>query len=86
MSLLQKSGKLLFRQGYQEDLRYEASIVESNYGLGCIEGEKKGREEGREQGALKERIENARKMKQLGVDVQLIVQITGLSLEEIDVI
>jgi len=43
-----------------------------------------GREEGIEQGVLKERIENARKMKALGVDVKLIMQVTGLILEDID--
>lgn len=39
---------------------------------------------GIEQGILKERIKSTRKMKTLGVDVKLIMQVTGLSREEID--
>jgi predicted transposase/invertase (TIGR01784 family) len=80
---LPEKDRLAFAQ-YQDDLRYQASLVESNYGLGCIEGEKKGREEGREEGRDNANRESARKMKSLGVDVKLIVQVTGLSFEEID--
>ena len=35
---------------YQDNLRYEASLVESNYGLGHIEGKEEGRIEGKEEG------------------------------------
>ena len=37
---------------YQDDLRYQASLVESNYGLGLREGREAGRVEGREAGRV----------------------------------
>ena len=37
---------------YQDDLRYQASLVESNYGLGRLEGKEEGRLEGKEEGRL----------------------------------
>jgi predicted transposase/invertase (TIGR01784 family) len=55
-------------------------LIESNYGLGRLEGKEEGREEGRNNANR----ENARKMKGLGVDVKLIMQVTGLTLAEID--
>ena len=64
---------------YQDDLRYQASLIESNYGLGRLEGREEGRDEGREE----ERLLTARKMKKLGVDPEVILQVTGLSPEEI---
>jgi len=71
-------------ESYIEDQR----VLESSIRTSWFEGEIKGREAGIaigiEQGVLKERIESARKMKALGVDVKLIMQVTGLSCEEID--
>ena len=43
-----------------------------------------GRAEGMEKGMEKERMANAAKMKDLGVDVTVICQVTGLSVEEIE--
>ena len=39
---------------------------------------------GMEKGMEKERMANAAKMKELGVDVTVICQVTGLSVEEIE--
>jgi predicted transposase/invertase (TIGR01784 family) len=44
----------------------------------------KGIEKGIEKGRTEERLENVRKMKQLGVAVEIIIQVTGLSREEIE--
>lgn len=41
-------------------------------------------EKGIEKGKAEERLENARKMKQFGVAVEIIMQVTGLSLEEVE--
>ena len=41
------------------------------------------RGEGLMEGQRLEKIQNARKMKELGVEVQVISQVTGLSFEEI---
>jgi predicted transposase/invertase (TIGR01784 family) len=47
------------------------------------EGHKRGLEQGLEQGAALERLENARRMRSEGLDIALISKITGLSPEEI---
>lgn len=44
----------------------------------------KGIEKGIEKGKAEERLENARKMKQFGVAVEIIMQVTGLSQEEVE--
>ena len=54
---------------------------------GLAEGLEKGREEGLEEGLEKgkvqERMANARKMKELGIDIALICQVTGLSEQQV---
>ena len=50
---------------------------------GRAEGVEKGLAEGMEKGMEKERLANAIKFKELGVDVNIISQATGLSVEEI---
>lgn len=60
-------------------------------GEGHLEGREEGREEGRAEGIMegimegiaKEKLENARKMKELNLPIETICQITGLSEEEI---
>ena len=44
---------------------------------------KNGIKDGSEQGIEREKIENARKMKENGIEISLISKITGLSEEEI---
>ena len=51
---------------------------------GREEGRKEGREEGKQEGKQEEKIENARTMKSLNISADIIHQVTGLSLEEID--
>ena len=45
--------------------------------------EKRAREEGREEGRITERLQNAKKMKGLGIDAEIIMQVTGLDLDAI---
>ena len=45
---------------------------------------KEGKEEGRAEGILKEKLENAKKMKEKGCTEEFISDITGLSIEEIE--
>lgn len=47
-------------------------------------GLEKGRAEGLAEGEARERLKNARNLKQLGVPVETIAQATGLSLAEIE--
>ena len=48
------------------------------------EGKAEGMAEGMAEGKAEERLENARKMKQIGVATDIIMQVTGLSREEIE--
>ncbi len=50
---------------------------------GKIEGRLEGKIEGRLEGIEQERLSNARKMKDKGLDSTMIADITGLSLDEI---
>ena len=45
---------------------------------------KEGKEEGRAEGILKEKLKNAKKMKEKGCTEEFISDITGLSIEEIE--
>ena len=60
---------------YIEILRHRRSIDQSNYDAGRLEGEEKGRKEGK--------LEMARGLKQDGVDIALISKTSGISIEEI---
>jgi predicted transposase/invertase (TIGR01784 family) len=73
---------------YQYELSYQASLVESNYGLGRLEGKVEGREEGMREGGVagekRKAMEVAFKMKQRGLVHEDIVSITGLTTEEVE--
>ena len=60
------------REGREEGLRE-----------GREKGLREGREEGLREGREKERLENARKLKQLGIPLETISQATGLPVEQI---
>lgn len=51
---------------------------------GRLEGHAEGLEEGRAEGRAEERLNNARSMKALGVSPDIISQVAGLSMEEIE--
>ena len=69
---------------YQDDLHYQASMVESSYTIGIIKGEKRGRAEGRAEGQLEGKREVAVKLLASGsLDIGEIAEITGLSVEEL---
>ena len=72
---------------YVENCRYEASMVESSYGSGKIEGRKEGIETGEKtgikKGKLEEKFETAKKMMKLKLSIEIIKEATGLSIEEI---
>ena len=56
----------------------EEAISEGRY----LEGRAEGKAEGKVEGRAEEKIENARKMKELGAGFEFIAQVTGLSREE----
>ncbi len=51
---------------------------------GRAEGETIGLQKGKEAGKLEEKNENARKMKECGVDIHIISTVTGLSVGQIE--
>ncbi|MBR6041840.1 MAG: hypothetical protein IKP37_04310, partial [Paludibacteraceae bacterium] len=52
--------------------------------IGLEKGEVIGLEKGKEAGKLEEKMDNARKMKECGVDINIISTVTGLSADEIE--
>jgi predicted transposase/invertase (TIGR01784 family) len=75
---LPKDKQLAYNR-YIEDLMYQNSLINSNYGAGKIEGIKEGIEKGEKQA----KIEIAKKSLSQGIDLNTISLITGLSVEEI---
>ncbi len=61
---------------YKESLHYQASMYESTYVVGHLDGEKKGKQA--------EKIDIAKKMLQRKTEIVLIMEFTGLTKEEIE--
>ena len=71
---------------YTDDLHYQASMVESSYGMGKLKGRKEGREEGRKEGldqGLKEGVKKVALNLLNILDDNAIAEKTGLSREEV---
>ncbi len=68
---------------YLDELHYEASIVESSYGIGKIEGREEGREEGIQEGIKKGIHLVAENMLKTGVEEEIIIKATGLTFEQL---
>nr|VFK29364.1 MAG: conserved hypothetical protein (putative transposase or invertase) [Candidatus Kentron sp. LPFa]VFK36178.1 MAG: conserved hypothetical protein (putative transposase or invertase) [Candidatus Kentron sp. LPFa] len=71
------------RLGYEshvEDRRYQASMYQSTFVVGRMEGKAEGRAEGQVEG----KIAVARIMKEKGEPLEKILEYTGLTLEEIE--
>ena len=64
---------------YSDDLHYQASMVQSSYGVGKLEGRKEGKLEGRKEALL----QTANNLLSMKFPLESIAQVTGLSLEEI---
>ena len=72
---------------YLENLRYKASIVDSNYGEGVAKGEeiglRKGEELGRKKGETHKALKIAANMLKTGLEIELISKLTGLNVNAI---
>ncbi len=62
---------------------YYNSARRHGYAEGKEDGYKKGREEGREEGAIEEKKKNAKAMSALGMPIDVIIKVTGLSEAEL---
>ena len=69
---------------YQDDLHYQASMVESSYTVGIQKGIKQGRKEGIEEGMKKRNSEIAINLLMANVlETKVIAEMTGLTIKEI---
>ena len=72
---------------YLENLRYKASIVDSNYGEGVAKGEeiglRKGEVLGRKKGETHKALKIAANMLKTGLEIELISKLTGLNVNAI---
>ena len=71
---------------HEEQLHYEASMYESTYVLGKMEGREEGILIGEARGFKKGQLLTAKKLKQAGVEIQTIAEVTGLSIVEIELL
>ena len=76
--------------GFSEDklIKYQSEMYDERRRMGELmaafeDGEQKGRAEGREEGREAAKIEDAKKLKELGVSIDVIAKATGLSVETI---
>ncbi len=60
--------------------------IEKGMEKGMEEGMEKGMEKGMEEGIMSERLRNAKAMKRMNIPLDTIIQVTGLSKEEIDLL
>jgi predicted transposase/invertase (TIGR01784 family) len=73
---------------HQKELHHEASLYESTFVLGKLEGLDEGMQQGIQKG-IQQGIQQgvlltAKNMKQAGIDIAIISQVTGLSLYELE--
>jgi predicted transposase/invertase (TIGR01784 family) len=70
---------------YQDDLHYQASMVESSYTVGVMKGIEKGTEQGVIQGEKQKALQIAMNLIKKGVlDTEEIAELTDLSVEEVE--
>lgn len=69
---------------HQEQLHYEASMYESTYILGKMEGREEGMVIGEERGFKKGQLLSAKNMKTAGIETKIIAEVTGLSIAQIE--
>ena len=72
--------QLLYGIDYEEEKRIEDNLKKETY---LRIGKEEGQKEGEVIGARKIRLQNAKKMLEKGLDINLIKEITGLSDKEI---
>ena len=66
---------------YQDNLRYEASMVESNYGLGRMEGKEEGIEIGIEKGIDIAKLDIAKRLVEHGMSIEEAAAISGIDVQ-----
>ena len=67
-----------------DDMARLHDTVTSGYEEGHFDGKQEGRAEGLAEGIEKEKMRNAKAMKEIGIEAEKIAQVTGLPVEEIE--
>jgi predicted transposase/invertase (TIGR01784 family) len=70
-------------EAFKDSLHDQASMYESTYVVGHMDGKKEGRMEGEQIGIEKGKIEMAKSMWEKGLAIKMIAEITGLNEEQI---
>jgi predicted transposase/invertase (TIGR01784 family) len=88
-----KSAVEVERMSLDERLAYELSLsverdwyacMEYRYEEGVEKGKQEGKQAGLEEGLMKGKLQTATNLKKSGIDLQTIVDCTGLSMEEVE--
>ena len=69
------------RKRYEELImnRHDYDVVlQHSYDMGIQAGVEQGREEGKEEGRAEVKADTAKRMKEIGIDTETIIQVTGL--------
>ena len=69
---------------HMDDIMVQNDVLDTAKMEGRAEGRIEGRAEGRVEGRTEEKIEMAKKMKAMGMAIETISQISGLTAEQID--
>ncbi len=70
-------------EAYQDDLHYQASMFESNYGEGYLDGVDKGMKKGMEKGKIETIRETVLRMHKKGLDIEMIAEIAGITQNDV---
>ncbi len=69
---------------YVDDLHYQASMVESSYGIGHLEGRKEGRQQGRKEGRQEGLLEVALRLLAKGMTIEEAADLAGVDPHELE--
>lgn len=87
--IVKEVAKMIYKLNDDELAKAEAKLKEDNQrdlNAYIRMHRQEGYDEGLEKGAINKNIENAKRFKELGVDIEIIMNATGLSKEEIDML
>jgi predicted transposase/invertase (TIGR01784 family) len=71
-------------EAYLEDLRYQASMALSNYGVGHLEGLDEGRQKGLDEGIRQGKLATAQRMRAADFSNEKVLELTGLKKEDLN--
>ena len=69
---------------FWDSVSVERTLIDDSYQKGKEEGMEEGKEEGRAEGELKKSLEIARNLLNVGLPISQIIQVTGLTQEQIE--